>query len=83
MRTQKGVINDEGLDVMQTLERACKELDVQREDQFNRKRIAFLVVGFTRAGVYDLDSLDKPSGERKNSRSKFNPLVKATSSEGR
>jgi hypothetical protein len=58
MRTQKGVIDSEGLDVMQeALERACKELDVRREDQFNRKRIAFLVVGFTRAGVYDLDSL--------------------------
>ncbi len=60
MRMQKGVIDSEGLDVMQeAMERACNDLGVGREDQSNRKRIAFLVVGFTRAGVYDLDSLTK------------------------
>jgi hypothetical protein len=58
MRMQRGVLDSEGLDVMQeALEHACKELNVGRDDQLNRKRIAFLVVGFTRAGVYDLASL--------------------------
>ncbi len=58
MSIRRGVIDSEGLDVMQqALEQACTELGITREDLSNRKRLAFLVTGFARAGVYDLAEL--------------------------
>lgn len=54
----QGSTDSKDLDVMQeALKRACKSLDIQPEDQDNRKRIAFLVARSTRAGIYDLEGL--------------------------
>jgi len=43
--------------MQEALERACRELDIQRGDKPNRMSIAFLIAGSTRAGVHDLDGL--------------------------
>jgi len=58
MTLRKGVFDNKGLNIMQeAMDRACAKLEIKQEDRANRKRVAFLVAGFTRAGVYDVDGL--------------------------
>ena len=58
MTIRKGVIDSDGLDVMQrAMDDACKQLKITSNDQSDRKRIAFLVAGFVRAGIHDVSEL--------------------------
>lgn len=60
-----GRTENQDLDMMQeALERACTALDIQPKDQSNRRRIAFLVAGSTRAGIHDLETLTSSVIER-------------------
>jgi hypothetical protein len=54
----RGVIDNDGLNKMQdAMALACSVLEVSDGDEPNRKRIAFLVTGFMRAGVSDPELL--------------------------
>lgn len=55
MPTRKGIIDSNTK--QKAMDRACKELEIKGDDQPNRRRIAFLVAGFSRAGVHDVEGL--------------------------
>lgn len=54
----RGVIDNDGLNRMQqAMILACNALEVSDVDEENRKRVAFLVTGFMRAGISDPELL--------------------------
>jgi hypothetical protein len=54
----RGVADNDVLNDMQrAMTLACRALDISDVDEANRKRIAFLVTGFMRAGISDPDLL--------------------------
>lgn len=54
----RGVMDNDGLNKMQrAMTLACDALEIRDVDQLNRKRVAFLVTGFMRAGISDPELL--------------------------
>ncbi len=54
----RGVADNDHLNIMQhSMGLACERLAIGEDDALSRERVAFLVIGFMRAGEHDLEKL--------------------------